>query len=84
VALSSNRYAVVSDLFVALDDDIGLYVRMLRTCHMVALAGDAPAAVMHGVGGGDDFAAVIGAVAESDKVNHDCCSVTGSLASRQI
>lgn len=68
--MPGNRYAVVGDLFVAFDDDIRQHVGMPRTGHMVALAGDAASAVAHRVGGGDDFAAVIGDVVEPDKVDH--------------
>jgi len=43
---------------------------MQRTRHQVALAGHATTVVAHGFGCGDDFAAVVRCVAESDEVHH--------------
>jgi hypothetical protein len=63
--------AVVGNLAVAFDYQIGLHVGLLWTVHLIALAGDTPPANAHGLGGGDDFAAVVCSVAEPDKINHE-------------
>jgi hypothetical protein len=52
------------------EDEVRAYLRVLRTLHLVALAGYASPAVAHGVGGGDDFAAVVSGVTETDEVDH--------------
>jgi hypothetical protein len=58
--------AVVGDLAVAFEYHIRLHFRMLRAVHMVALADHTPPVIAHGLGGRDDFTAVVGSVTESD------------------
>jgi hypothetical protein len=64
VAVARYWNAVVGNLAVAFDYQIRPHVGMLWTVHLIVLAGDTPPADAHGLGGGDDFAAVFGSVTE--------------------
>ena len=66
MTMTSDRDAVIGNVAVAFEDRIGLKVRMLWALDVVAPTGDASAAVTHVFGCGDDFAAMIGSVTESN------------------
>jgi hypothetical protein len=68
--MTRHRNATICNFLIAFENYVGLYFGMPRTVHEVPFAGYAPAAVSHGVGGGDDFATVVGWVADSDEVDH--------------
>lgn len=70
VPVARNGRTVIRYIVVALDDEIRLDLGMLRAAHMVALAGYTPPAVTHGLGGSDDFTAVVGGVTQSDQIDH--------------
>jgi hypothetical protein len=68
--LPCDRHTVVRDLRVAFKNHIRVHVWMLRTFHVVALAGHAPPAIRHGFRGSSHFAAVVGGVTESNEIDH--------------
>lgn len=70
MALPRDWHAVVGDLRVAFEDHVRVHIGMLRTLHVVALAGYAPPAIAHGPGSGNHFAAVVGCVTHTDQIYH--------------
>jgi hypothetical protein len=56
----------------------------VSTLDEVPLAGHAPPGITHSLRGGDDFAAVVGGVAESDKVNHGFAPLGAEGASTNL
>lgn len=66
MTLSRDGRAAIRDFPIAFEDHVGLDFGMQRTLDQIALAGYAATAVAHGVGGGDDFATMVGGVTESD------------------
>ncbi|CAD9224028.1 hypothetical protein BCEN4_370153 [Burkholderia cenocepacia] len=70
IAVPRNGHTAVRHRLVAIDDEVGLDVRMLGTRHFVALAGNPATVKAHGLGCADDFAIVIGRIAQSNKIDH--------------
>jgi hypothetical protein len=70
MTLTRDGRTVIADFLVAVEDHVRLDVGVQRALYEVAFTGDASPGVTHGLRGGDNFAAVVGSVAESDKVDH--------------
>lgn len=66
-----DRDAVVGHRVVALHDQVRLDFRMLRTRHFVAFARHETAVETHLRRTGDDFAAMVGVVTDTDEVHHE-------------
>jgi hypothetical protein len=82
--LSRDGNTAIRDPPVAFDNDIRLDFRMQQALDEVTLAGHAPPGVAHGLGGCDDFADVVGGVAESDEVNHGFAPLGAEGASTNL
>ena len=84
VSLTCDRYTVVGDLRIAFEDQVRLHFRVQRALHLVTLAGDAPSSEAHGIGGGDDLAAVVGGVTESDQIDHELMPIGAKLINHEL
>jgi hypothetical protein len=73
MALPRNGRTAIGYSRVAFEDHIGLDVGVQRAFYEIALAGHAPPGITESLGGGDDLAAVVGGVTESDEVDHEDC-----------
>lgn len=70
MAMSRDRHACVHQRGVALFDDIGRHLGMLRTANAVSPAGDVLAVELHRLRAGLDLAAVVGVVAYPNQIDH--------------
>lgn len=85
MAMPGNRDAVVCNRLIAVDDQVGADV-VPGTRHLIALASDESPVEAHRCRSADDFASVIGIVAEADKVDHGwfSCEVGGTARSLRL
>lgn len=65
-----DRHAPIRERRVALLDDVGRHVRVLRTGNAVSLAGDVPAVELHRLRPGFHLATVVGIVTDADEIHH--------------
>ncbi len=70
MTLTRDGCAVIADSLIAVKDHVRLRLGVQRALYEVALTGDPSPGVTHGLGGGDNSAAVVGGVAEPDIVDH--------------
>lgn len=70
VAVTGDRNTIIRHRRIAFLDKVGRYVGMLRARYAVPLASDVPTVEVHGRGARFDLAAVVGVVADADKINH--------------
>lgn len=73
MALPRNWRTAIGYSRVAFKDHIGLDIGVQRAFYEIALPGYASPGITEGLGGGDDLAAVVGGVTESDEVDHENC-----------
>lgn len=77
MAVSCQRHAILRHRFVAFENEVGLYVRMLLAGHAVAFACDLAIVVFHGGGSADHFSAAGGVVADSYEIHGGICLSSG-------
>jgi hypothetical protein len=75
MTLTRDGRTVIADSLVTVEDHVRLDVGVQPALYEVALTGDGSSGVTHGLRGGDNFAAVVGGVSESDKVDHSLIPV---------